>query len=63
MLVAKTISIFHLSTQVNAQLYSGREKAELANVVNIMISYNMTYHQEKSPEGQYEYNLDPWVFC
>ncbi|XP_012939837.1 chromosome transmission fidelity protein 18 homolog [Aplysia californica] len=46
---------------VNAQLYSAREKEELLNVVNIMIAYNMTYQQEKSPEGQYVYSLDPNV--
>jgi len=46
---------------VNAQLYSGREKAELANVVDIMINYNMTYLQVKTPEGQYVYTLEPNV--
>ncbi|GFR79244.1 chromosome transmission fidelity protein 18-like protein [Elysia marginata] len=46
---------------VNTQLYSSKEKEELSNVVNIMIAYNMTYHQEKSPEGQYVYALDPNV--
>ncbi|KAK3690943.1 hypothetical protein RRG08_021640 [Elysia crispata] len=46
---------------VNTQLYSSKEKEELSNVVNIMIAYNMTYHQEKSPDGQYVYALDPNV--
>ncbi|CAL1547262.1 unnamed protein product [Lymnaea stagnalis] len=46
---------------VNTQLYSNREKEELSNVVKIMISYNMTYHQEKTPEGQYVYALEPNV--
>ncbi|RUS89835.1 hypothetical protein EGW08_002365 [Elysia chlorotica] len=46
---------------VNTQLYSTKEKEELANVVKIMIAYNMTYHQEKSPDGQYVYALDPNV--
>lgn len=45
--------------QVNTQLYSSREKADLAHLVCIMIAYNMTYHQEKTPEGQYSYVLDP----
>ncbi|KAK3091861.1 hypothetical protein FSP39_023205 [Pinctada imbricata] len=44
---------------VNTQLYSTREKEELSNLVRTMIAYNMTYHQEKSPEGQYLYVLDP----
>jgi len=46
---------------VNAQLYSGREKAELSNVVAIMINYNMTYLQTRSVEGQYVYTLEPNV--
>nr|KAI8767092.1 putative chromosome transmission fidelity protein 18 [Biomphalaria glabrata] len=46
---------------VNTQLYSNREKEELSNVVKIMMAYNMTYHQEKSQDGQYVYALDPNV--
>ncbi|XP_060063519.1 chromosome transmission fidelity protein 18 homolog [Ylistrum balloti] len=46
---------------INTQLYSTREKEELAQLIRIMIAYNMTYLQEKSPEGQYIYSLDPKV--
>ncbi|KAL5018095.1 hypothetical protein ScPMuIL_003817 [Solemya velum] len=46
---------------VNTQLYSAREKENLAQLVRIMIAYNMTYHQEKSLEGQYNYVIDPNV--
>ncbi|KAK7111680.1 hypothetical protein V1264_011274 [Littorina saxatilis] len=46
---------------VNTQLYSSREKEELAHLVHVMINYNMTYRQERSPEGQYIYVLDPNV--
>ena len=45
--------------QVNTQLYSAREKEGLALLIKIMIAYNMTYHQERSIEGQYSYVLDP----
>lgn len=45
--------------QVNTQLYSAREKADLAQLVSIMIAYNMTFRQEKQPEGHYQYVLDP----
>ena len=45
--------------QVNTQLYSAREKEDLAELIRIMITYNMTYNQEKTPEGQYVYVLDP----
>jgi len=47
---------------VNTHLFSAREKAELANVVNIHIAFNITYQQERSLEtGQYEYRMDPDV--
>ncbi|XP_053392713.1 chromosome transmission fidelity protein 18 homolog [Mercenaria mercenaria] len=46
---------------VNTQLYSAKEKEDLSQLVRTMISYNLTYHQEKSPEGQYTYALEPHV--
>lgn len=46
---------------VNTQLYSAREKEEMAQLIHIMIAYNMTYHQEKSLDGQYSYVLEPNV--
>ncbi|XP_067858954.1 chromosome transmission fidelity protein 18 homolog isoform X2 [Heptranchias perlo] len=44
---------------VNTQLYSAREKQQLADLIGAMLSYNLTYHQERTPEGQYVYMLDP----
>jgi len=47
---------------VNTQLFSKKEKEELANVVDIHISYNLTYQQERDPEtSQYVYKMDPDV--
>jgi chromosome transmission fidelity protein 18 len=47
---------------VNTHLFSAKEKAELANVVDIQLAYNITYQQERSQEtGQYEYKMDPDV--
>ena len=37
---------------INTQLYSAKEKAELANLVSIHIAYNITYNQERNSEGQ-----------
>ena len=37
---------------MNTQLYSNKEKADLANLVNIHIAYNITYVQERNSEGQ-----------
>ncbi|XP_042861929.1 chromosome transmission fidelity protein 18 homolog isoform X2 [Penaeus japonicus] len=44
---------------VNTQLYSRQEKEELANLIDTMIGYNLTYTQERSIDGQYSFNLDP----
>lgn len=48
--------------QVNTQLYSGREKDDLAHLVRVMVNYNLIYKQERTPEGQYTYTLEPYVF-
>ncbi|XP_072043772.1 chromosome transmission fidelity protein 18 homolog [Amphiura filiformis] len=44
---------------VNTQLFSSQEKKQLAELIDTMIGYNLTYHQERSVEGQYNYVLDP----
>ncbi|KAI1896113.1 hypothetical protein AGOR_G00091470 [Albula goreensis] len=44
---------------VNPQLYSTREKQQLVELVDTMLSYNLTYRQDRSPEGQYLYQLEP----
>ncbi|XP_006024080.1 chromosome transmission fidelity protein 18 homolog isoform X1 [Alligator sinensis] len=46
---------------VNTQLYSLKEKQQLASLISTMLAYNLTYHQERTPEGQYIYQLDPNV--
>lgn len=46
---------------VNTQLYSQREKQQLAELISTMLAYNLTYHQERTPDGQYIYKLDPNV--
>ena len=45
--------------QVSTQLYTAREKQQLSDLVDTMISYGLTYKQEKGPDGQYTYVLDP----
>uniref|UniRef100_A0A8D2LPR5 Chromosome transmission fidelity protein 18 homolog n=1 Tax=Varanus komodoensis TaxID=61221 RepID=A0A8D2LPR5_VARKO len=44
---------------VNTQLYSQKEKQQLANLIATMLAYNLTYHQQRTPDGQYIYTLDP----
>ncbi|XP_050727858.1 chromosome transmission fidelity protein 18 homolog [Eriocheir sinensis] len=46
---------------VSSQLYSKEEQQELANLVDTMIGYNLTYTQEKNPQGHYTFVLDPNV--
>ncbi|KAM5151796.1 chromosome transmission fidelity protein 18 homolog [Mantella aurantiaca] len=50
-----------LMPQVNTQLYSMKEKQQLAELINTMLAYNLTYHQERTMDGQYVYKLDPNV--
>ncbi|CAG0920261.1 unnamed protein product [Notodromas monacha] len=44
---------------VNTHLYTPQEKAELKRVVDIMIEFNLSYHQERQVDGQYAYQLAP----
>ncbi|XP_045103960.1 chromosome transmission fidelity protein 18 homolog isoform X2 [Portunus trituberculatus] len=44
---------------VSTQLYSKEEQQGLANLVDTMIGYNLTYIQEKDVNGLYSFKLDP----
>ncbi|ERE68689.1 putative chromosome transmission fidelity protein 18 like protein [Cricetulus griseus] len=46
---------------VSTQLYSAREKQQLSSLVGTMLAYSLTYHQERTPDGQYLYRLEPNV--
>ena len=37
------------------------ERKQLNDLVNTMISYNLTYRQEKNEDGNYVYVLEPLV--
>ena len=37
------------------------ERNQLNDLVNTMISYNLTYRQEKNEDGNYVYVLEPLV--
>ena len=56
-------SVFFFSSyqrfQVNTQLYNTKERQQLVTLIDNMISYNLTYHQERLPDGQFVFNLDP----
>ena len=57
----KWVFICCTTRQVNTQLYSAREKAELSQLVRVMIAYNLTYQQTRAADGQYNYCLEPFV--
>ncbi|XP_014398449.1 PREDICTED: chromosome transmission fidelity protein 18 homolog [Myotis brandtii] len=44
---------------VSTQLYSTREKLQLSSLVGTMLAYSLTYRQERTPDGQYVYRLEP----
>jgi len=44
---------------VNTKLFSESEKQVFSSLVSTLISYNLTYKQERNLEGQYTYVLEP----
>ncbi|XP_072767686.1 chromosome transmission fidelity protein 18 homolog [Anoplolepis gracilipes] len=44
---------------VPSHLYSAKEKADLARIVNVMLDFGLSFVQEKNSQGGYIYNLDP----
>lgn len=45
--------------QVNPQLFSSREKEQMRELIDTMLAYNLSYRQDRTPEGQYTYMLEP----
>ncbi|KAM9313795.1 chromosome transmission fidelity protein 18 homolog isoform 2-T2 [Pholidichthys leucotaenia] len=46
---------------VNPQLFSSREKEQMRELIDSMLAYNLSYRQDRTPEGQYTYLLEPRV--
>ncbi|XP_034394434.1 chromosome transmission fidelity protein 18 homolog isoform X2 [Cyclopterus lumpus] len=46
---------------VNPQLFSSREKEQMHELINTMLAYNLSYRQDRTPEGQYTYFLEPRI--
>uniref|UniRef100_A0A8D3D0L9 Chromosome transmission fidelity protein 18 homolog n=1 Tax=Scophthalmus maximus TaxID=52904 RepID=A0A8D3D0L9_SCOMX len=42
-------------------LFSSREKEQMRELINTMLAYNLAYRQDRTPEGQYTYFLEPRV--
>ena len=49
--------------QVNSQVIRPEEKAMLSRLVNIMVSLELRFVQERAEDGQLVYRFDPWVLC
>ncbi|KAG7211889.1 hypothetical protein KM043_011100 [Ampulex compressa] len=47
---------------VSGHLYSSKERDDLLRLVNILLEFGLTLIQEKTPEGSYDYKLDPNIF-
>jgi chromosome transmission fidelity protein 18 len=47
--------------QVNSQVIKPQERALLLRLVEIMVSFELRFVQEKTEDGQNVYRLDPWV--
>ncbi|XP_074519824.1 chromosome transmission fidelity protein 18 homolog [Halichoeres trimaculatus] len=46
---------------VNPQLFSTREREQMRELIDTMLAYNLSYRQDRTPEGQYMYMLEPRV--
>lgn len=46
---------------VSMQLYSDQERRELMHIVSVMLSMNLTYRQQRSEDGTYDFVLEPAV--
>ncbi|XP_054879093.1 chromosome transmission fidelity protein 18 homolog isoform X2 [Poeciliopsis prolifica] len=46
---------------VNPLLFSSREKELMRELINTMLAYNLSYRQDRTPEGQYTFMLEPRV--
>ncbi|CAK6971773.1 chromosome transmission fidelity protein 18 homolog [Scomber scombrus] len=46
---------------VNPQLFSSREKEQMHELIDTMLAYNLSYRQDRTPEGQYTYVLEPRI--
>lgn len=44
---------------INPQLLKASEKNALKHLVQVMLSFNLNYRQEKAESGHYQYRMDP----
>lgn len=45
--------------QISIQLFTQKEKEDLAKVVNIMIDYGLNFFQERDADGSFNFILNP----
>lgn len=44
---------------VSGHLQSTKERNDLARLVNVLLEFGLTFAQERTSDGIYDYNLDP----
>ncbi|XP_078042301.1 chromosome transmission fidelity protein 18 homolog [Augochlora pura] len=47
---------------VSGHLHSAKERDDIARLVNVLLEYGLTFTQEKTLDGTYDYKLDPNIF-
>ncbi|XP_033340311.2 chromosome transmission fidelity protein 18 homolog isoform X1 [Megalopta genalis] len=47
---------------VSGHLHSAKEREDIARLVNVLLEFGLTFTQEKTLEGTYDYALDPNIF-
>lgn len=43
------------------KLFGQCEKEQLKAMVNLMVAHNISYGQQRQPDGQFAYEFEPWV--
>ncbi|XP_076649239.1 chromosome transmission fidelity protein 18 homolog [Halictus rubicundus] len=47
---------------VSGHLHSAKEREDIARLVNVLLEFGLTFAQEKTIDGTYDYTLDPNIF-
>ena len=54
------VTVLILYSQINTQIVRAEERAVLTRLVDIMISLDLHFLQERTEDGQLTYRLDPY---
>jgi hypothetical protein len=54
------LAVLILYSQINSQIVRAEERAVLTRLLNIMVSLDLRFLQERTEDGQLTYRLDPY---